>query len=60
MFVGDAVFPGEVLWGTRCPIFAGDPDAITHKLSHQVVYMLCITYTQILKVVYHVCSEMYH
>ena len=24
MFTGDAVFPGEVHWGTRCPMFAGD------------------------------------
>ena len=24
MFAGDAVFPGEVHWGTRCPMFAGD------------------------------------
>ena len=23
MFAGDAVFPGEVHWGTRCPIFVG-------------------------------------
>ena len=22
MFAGDAVFPGEVYWGTRCPMFA--------------------------------------
>ena len=21
---GDAVFPGEIHWGTRCPMFAGD------------------------------------
>ena len=24
MFAGDAVFPGEVYWGTRCPMFARD------------------------------------
>ena len=24
MIVGDAIFPGEVHWGTRCPMFAGD------------------------------------
>ena len=24
MFAGDAVFPGEVHWSTRCPMFAGD------------------------------------
>ena len=24
MFAGDAVFPGEVHWDTRCPMFAGD------------------------------------
>ena len=24
MFVGDDIFPGEVYWGTRCPMFAGD------------------------------------
>ena len=24
MFAGDAVFPNEVHWGTRCPMFAGD------------------------------------
>ena len=57
MFAGDAVFPGEVHWGTRCPMFAGDaggtrclmlvrdPDAITHKLSSQLVFcVLCNIY----------------
>ena len=37
MFGGDAVFPGDVHWGTRCPMFAGVPDAITYKLSCQLV-----------------------
>ena len=24
MFAGDAIFPGEVHWDTRCPMFSGD------------------------------------
>ena len=24
MFSGDAIFPSEPHWGTRCPMFAGD------------------------------------
>ena len=42
MFVGDVVFPGEVHWGTICPLFVGDvvfpvkftgaPDAVTYLL----------------------------
>ena len=67
MFAGDAVFPGEVHWGTRCPMFVGD--AVFPSEVHQLpnfcrgsgchhpqtilpVGMLCTTYTQILKVVY--------
>ena len=48
---------------TRCPIFAGDLDAITYKLyPASCIGMLCTMYTQILKVVYtyHSCVEMYH
>ena len=29
--------PYSLVKFTRCPIFAGDPDAITHKLSCQLV-----------------------
>ena len=33
MFAGDAVLPGEVQWGTRYPMFAGD------AIFHGVVYL---------------------
>ena len=59
MFVGDAVFPGEVHWAPGAQFLQGIrmPSPTNYPASW---YAVCIMYTQILKVAYHICSEMYH